>query len=121
MPTVVIRQASKADIESYSDMPDKPTIKALCMDLDGQIVALGGVALVKGRWLGFADFKPEARVWKMHIMRAARRFIDSARREGIRYIYVEADPCERAAVRWIKSLGFEADPRTSYLYRWKAN
>lgn len=90
------------------------------MELDGEIVALGGCALVKGRWLGFCDLREEARPFKMHIARAAIRFLDHARKDGIRFIYVTADTQETGAVRWLTSLGFEVDPRTQYLYRWRA-
>jgi len=90
------------------------------MELDGAIIALGGVALDRGRWLGFVDLTPEARPYRMHIMRAAIRFLADCRARGVRYVYVMADTREPRAVAWLTSLGFEIDPRTQYLYRWSA-
>lgn len=89
------------------------------MELDGEIVALGGCALVKGRWLGFCDLREEARPFKMHIARAAIRFLARASKDGIRFIYVAADTQEPGAVRWLTSLGFKIDQRTQCLYRWR--
>ncbi len=115
---VIIRPATRADIEAFSSMAGKPSIRAVCMEKDGRIIALGGIAYAKGRWIGFCDLAAEARHHKMHIMRAARRFMADARQSGVRYIYAMADPCEARSVAWLKSLGFRLDPRSGVLYRW---
>jgi hypothetical protein len=115
----VVRWASREDIDAFSPLRNKPTIKALCMELDGKLVGLGGFALVNGRYFGFCDLTEEARPYKMHIMRAAKRMLEYAREQGIKFIYAEADPEEDGAVRWMTSLGFHLDPRSLHLYRWK--
>lgn len=120
MTNPVIRPATRADIETFSAAEDKPSIRALAMEVDGRIIGLGGIALSKGRWIAFADLGEEARRYKMHIMRAAYRFLRDACRDGIRFIYAEADPCEEKSVRWLTRLGFERDPRSGVLYRWRA-
>jgi hypothetical protein len=114
----VIRPASRDDIEAFSPVRNKPTVRAVCMEIDGRIVGLAGVALVNGRWFAFVDLKDEARAHKMLIARTAIRFLSELRRDGVRYVYAEADPTEIGAVRWMTSLGFEIDPRSDYLYRW---
>jgi hypothetical protein len=114
----VIRPASRHDIEAFSPVRNKPTVRAVCMEIDGRIVGLAGVALVNGRWFAFVDLKDEARPHKMIIARTAIRFLSELRRDGVRYVYAEADPTEIGAVRWMTSLGFEIDPRSDYLYRW---
>lgn len=116
MPTV--RWATREDIDAFSPMRNKPTVMALCMEHDGEIIALGGCARVNGRFFGFCDLTKEARPYRMHIARAAKRFMAYARERGVRFIYAEADPNEKTAVRWLTSLGFKIDPRTQYLYRW---
>jgi hypothetical protein len=88
-------------------------------ELDGEIVALGGLAFSKGRWFAFCDLKPEARQFKMTIMRVAKRVLEDARERNIRFIYAEADPDEPKAVRWMQSLGFKPDERSGILYRWR--
>ena len=90
------------------------------MELNGEIIALGGFAFSHGRWFGFVDLKDEARRYKMTIARAAKRIIAEAREQGIKFVYADADPGEPGAVRWLTSLGFTVDPRTAFLYRWRA-
>lgn len=119
--TPVVRIATREDIEAFSPMRNKPSLKALCLEVDGKIIALGGYAFVKGRYFGFCDLHDEARQYKMHIARAAKRFLKAARDEGIKFIYAEADPEEPGAVRWLTSLGFAVDPRTAHLFRWKGS
>lgn len=115
-----VRPATREDIEAFSDIPNKPTLKAWVGEVDGEIVALGGFAFSKGRWFGFCDLKDEARRYKMTIARAAKMIIAEAKKQGIRFIYAEADKDEPSAVRWLTSLGFAVDPRTAFLYRWRA-
>lgn len=115
-----MRPATQADIEAFSPLPGKPSLRALCMELDGRIIALGGLAWSQGRWFAFADLPQEARRYKMHILKAAKRLLADARRDGIRFIYAEMDHNERRAAAWLKSLGFHIDPRSGTLYRWRA-
>lgn len=117
---VIVRPATRADIEAYSSQAGKPSIKAVAMEKDGAIIGLGGIACVKGRWIAFCDLKGEARAYKMHIMRAARRFLEEARREGIQFVYAARDESEPGSERWLRRLGFEIDPRSQTLYRWSA-
>lgn len=118
---IVVREATRDDIAAFSDMADKPTVRAWCGELDGKIIALGGFALRGGRWIMFCDLTDEARPHKMTLMRTAKRVLGEARRMGLRFVYAEANPNEPGAVRWLQSLGFEVDPRSAYYYRWEAN
>ena len=117
---VCVRPATRADIEAFSDLRGKPTLKAWVGELDGEILGIGGLAYAKGRWFAFCDLKPEAREYKMTLARTAKMVLREARQQGIRFVYAEADLNERASVRWLTSLGFRLDPRTAYLYRWSA-
>jgi hypothetical protein len=117
---VIVRPATREDIEAFSDMPDKPTLRAWAGEIDGRIVALGGFAFSGGRWFAFCDLTEEARKHKFTIARTAHMVLSEARKQGIKFIYAEADPEEPGAVRWMASLGFTIDPRTVYLYRWRA-
>jgi hypothetical protein len=117
---MIVRPATREDIDAFSDMANKPTLKAWVGELDGRIIALGGFAFSKGRWFGFCDLEEDARRFKMTIGRAAKMILNEAKKQGIRFIYAEADPQEPGAIRWMTSLGFTVDPRTAYLYRWRA-
>lgn len=120
MSKITIRPASREDIAAFTDDENRPTLRAWCAELDGKIIALGGTALVKGRWIGFVSLTDEMRPYRMHLMRGAIRFLDQARCDGIRYIYADADLREKNSVAWLTRLGFDRDPRSRFLYRWKA-
>ena len=117
----IARPATREDITAFSSLKDIPTVKAWCFDLDGRVIALGGLSLTKGRWFAFLDLTDEARAYKMTLMRTAKRMMAEAERMGIRYVYTEADLDEPRSTEWLRRLGFEIDPRSEYLYRWKNN
>lgn len=114
-----IRPASRGDISSFSLLNDVPTVKAWCAEIDGTIIGMGGLAFSGGRWFAFINLTEEARPYKMTIMRMAKRTMAEAQHMGIRFVYADADIREPRAVTWLKSLGFELDPRSNHLFRWK--
>lgn len=120
MNKLIIRPATRGDIEAYASKPNAQTVRAFVGDLDGKIIAIGGIATVKGRHYAFLDLDEEARGYKMHIMRTALRMMQDASSRGVRFIFAEADQGEPKSDAWLKRLGFEADPRSSHLYRWRA-
>jgi N-acetylglutamate synthase-like GNAT family acetyltransferase len=118
---LIIRRASKADIEAFSPMPHKPTLLAWVGEIDGRLIGLGGLRrLQDGRWLAFLDLTDEARPYKMHIMRQALRMLAKAKEVGVKYVYAQPDPCEEKAKYWLARLGFAPDSRTPSVWRWGA-
>lgn len=117
---LVVRPATRADIETYAGRPSNETIRAFVGELDGKVIAIGGLATVKGRHFAFLDLDEEARGYKMHIMRMALRMMQNASSRGVRFIFAEADQCEPKSDAWLKRLGFKPDPRSQNLYRWRA-
>lgn len=117
---ITVRPATREDIDAFSDMADKPTIRAVAAERDGRIIGIGGIAFSGGRWFGFIDLADEMRPHKMTIARAAIRFLSEARSNGIRYIYAEVSPKEPGAAAWLHSLGFRLDARSQRYYRWSA-
>lgn len=115
-----VRRAEREDIARFSDLANKPTVKAWVGEVDGGVVAMAGFALFKGRWIAFCDIADRSRIGKIAMVRAAKRAFEEARKDGIKYVYAELDTNEPTAMRWLTSLGFEPDPRTGYLYRWSA-
>lgn len=116
---ITIRPAVAEDMEHFKSFTNKPTMLAWVGEENDEIVGIGGVARVKGRWIAFCDFTEKARKHKTKIVRTARMVMNEVAMRGIRYVYAEADLSEPCAVKWMKSLGFTLDPRTQYLYRWK--
>ena len=118
--TIVIRKATRDDIAVFSQDQISPTIRAWCLECNGEVLGLAGLAYSKGRWIGFCDLKDEARIYKISIGRAARKFMEQTRRDGVKYVYAELSQVEPRASLWLKSLGFNIDPRSNKLYRWSA-
>ncbi len=116
----IIRQATREDIAAFA--PDKlaPTIRALCMELDGEIIGIAGIAFLSGRWRAFCDLKDAARPYKYRIARSAVKFFAELRADGIRYIFAERDENEPRSLQWLESLGFKPDVRSGHLHRWDA-
>lgn len=118
---VILRKATREDIERFSDMPVKPSARAYVAEQNGEIIALYGLAFIGGRWFAFCDLKPEARLHKIKMVRAGKQLIADAYRDGIRFIYAQVDKSEANSTRWLSSLGFKLDPRSQVLYRWSAS
>ena len=119
-PEFIVRKATIEDIEAYSELSTRPSIKAVVLEVDGKVIGIGGLCLSKGRWYAFVDLDDEARVYKTTIARTAIRFLRQARADGIKFIYAGRDHEEPRSGVWLESLGFEIDPRTQILYRWRA-
>ena len=120
MPRLVVRPATREDIEGFADMAERPTVRAIVGEIEGRIVGMGGFALLEGRWVGFCDLTADVRPYKMTIMRAAKRLMGQARRDGVKFVYADVDANEPRAHAWLASLGFEPDLRSARLYRWSA-
>jgi hypothetical protein len=118
--SLIVRNATKQDIESYAGRPSAQTIRAVVGELDGRIIGIGGMYLQSGRWYAFADIPEEARKYKVHIIRAAVRFLADARSSGVRFVYACRDEGEAGSLKWLTSLGFEIDPRSMIFFRWRA-
>ena len=121
MAKLVVRPATAEDIATFSgNLPNRPTVRAVVGEIDGRIVGMGGFARTNARWIAFCDLTPEVRPYKMTIMRTALRLLCEARRDGIRFVYADADLNEPRSLAWLARLGFEPDPRSGTLYRWSS-
>jgi len=116
---IIVRRASRADLDAFSPGRNRPTVKAWVGEVDGRIVGLGGLALSNGRWIAFCDLADEARPHKRAIVRAGRDVIAEARRAGHTFLYAEADASQPMAKRWLESLGFRPDQKTG-MFKWQA-
>ena len=117
---LVLRRATQRDVEALSPWDENPSVKAICAEIDGEIIGLGGVMYVKGRWLAFYSATEKLRPYKIAVGRAAVRFFRQMRQDGVKFIYADRDLNEPTSGRWLQSLGFEVDPKSRYFYRWSA-
>ena len=119
---LVIRPATREDLDAFPTPFAKPTVKALAAEVDGEVLGVAGLAIVRGRYYAFCDLtSTQAAPYRIAVARAAKRLFAEARAAGIRYIYTNADPDEPRACRWLASLGFTPDTRHPHLYRWSAS
>jgi hypothetical protein len=121
VPKPVVRPATADDIAAfYGEDDPRPTVLAWAGEVDGKVLGIGGLAFAQGWWFGFCDISAEGRRYKVTIAKMARMIMAEAQARGIRYVYADADANEPMAVRWLRSLGFDIDPRSNLYYRWKA-
>lgn len=108
MKPITVRWVTAADIDAFYDgHPEflrRHTVTAMAGEVDGAVVAIGGVAHTHGVLVAFYDYVPEARPYKVALVKAARRLIASIPEN--RLVVAQADPGEPGAARWIESLGF---------------
>lgn len=116
---VIVRPARRADLAAFYGA-GWPTLKANVMEIDGRIVAVGGIARRNGRRVAFFDLDEEGRRHPIAIGRAARRFLQA---EAVccngRPVFAEADRAEPGAVRWLTSLGFRPLAGQEGVFRWQ--
>ena len=130
MSEVTFRPATHADLDAYyAELVNRPTARMWAAELDGEIIAMGGLALAKGRWIAVFDIGEKARealdrnvYVKAAMYREALKGLIRAKQDGIRYIYADADKdAHPRAVEFLERLGFSLDPRSQKLYRWKSS
>ena len=119
---LVIREATKADIDAINGVAQSPTTRALVAEVDGVKIGIGGYYIREGRYYGFRDLSStDAAPYRLAIARAAKRFMRDAEKRGIKRMYTIVDFDEPRALCWVTSLGFWPDDHYRKLYRWSAN
>jgi hypothetical protein len=122
---VISRPATREDIVAFSSVVKWPTAKAWVGEIDGEVVALGGFACIRGRWIGFIDVTESGREYlakslgvRTAMIRVMVESLREAKAMGIRYIYAQADTQFPKARELIERMGFHVDPRSPELHRW---
>ena len=115
---LVIRPATKADLDTFYAGQPRPTISAYVGDLDGKIVGIGGLAYVYGRVNIFCDLTKDARRFKIAMHRIGLMLMQQAMADGHRFVYADADMNEPTSDRWLRRLGFAH--MGGNFYRWAA-
>jgi len=95
-------------------------VKALAGFVGGELVAIAGLALSRGRVVAFADLKPEAKQHRFALHRAAVRVMADARRQGHKVIFATPDLNEPTARRWLQRLGFSPVDDEGKIWLWQA-
>jgi hypothetical protein len=126
MTQVTVRPAHKEDITTFAGELKAPTLRGWVGEVDGKVMALGGLAIVGGRHIAFLDVTDEGRNLlksSLHVrkalIRTARMVMEDARNRGVRFAFAEAEMKYQLADKMLEHLGFKPDPRAPDLYRWK--
>lgn len=93
-----------------------PSVKGVAGLVDGELVGVGGFALLGGKVLAFCDVKEAARPFKMAIHRSAVRLMCEASKRH-RIIFAEIDGNEAGAAAWLSRLGFTEDEGGRWIWR----
>jgi RimJ/RimL family protein N-acetyltransferase len=112
-----IRPATHADLVAFYGKPPSQTSRSWVGVVDGTVLAVFGLVYKRGRpAYFFSDLAPEARRYRIAIMRAARMMLDQM---GQIPVPAFADPGIPAAGRFLERLGFrfigEVDGQMVYL------
>lgn len=104
LPDPVIRHATAADIRSFYGSPRRETLRAFVADLDGDVIAVWGLARKGESLTMFSDLKPEAYRYRKTIVREGRKALEIA--NGLTVLAV-AQPEIVGSDRYLKALGFK--------------
>lgn len=111
---VEIRPANALDVAALYDGPQKRSMRALVVTIDGVPKGLGGIYYDEDRLIAFARVLPELRAYPFAIYKAARLIGDMIARKG-QYVFAVADPAIPRSGALLEHLGFE---QAGEVYRW---
>jgi N-acetylglutamate synthase-like GNAT family acetyltransferase len=104
----VIRPATRADIDQLIDEPLPWRVRALAMEHDGKLLAVGGFAYQPGDVIAaFLLRTPEAAKYKVTLHRAGMVAMKEAKEAGYRRVVALAEKTNPAAERWLARFGFK--------------
>ena len=106
----VIRPAVRADFDALTDGPRPYRVRAVAMEVDGRVLAVGGLAYLENGVVGaFMQGLDEARDYPVSLHRAGKMMMAEAERLGIRRLVAMADKSVEAAERWMLRFGFKPE------------
>jgi hypothetical protein len=114
---IEVRQVTRADLDLFYEEVKYPTVSGLIAILDGEPVALGGLAYVKGYVVAFFDIRDKARPYKLHLMARIKSLIDGAK-ERHKVIIAVPDENEPTSHKLLRSLGFQAPEDYDGAWKW---
>lgn len=102
---VILRPATKQDVESfYGDRP-LLTVRAIVAELDGDVVAIAGFAMHQGLNLAFSDLRENTNASRVMIVKYAKKMAHWMRDTGLP-IYVTENPQRSNSHRFLSLMGF---------------
>lgn len=105
MPRVEVSPATRDDLIAHYGSCDY-TMRAFIGRIDGEIVGVGGVAVVQGRAVAFFDITDRLREQPVFLTKIAISVLRQARQLGHRHIFCAPEPGEPRARPWLERIGF---------------
>lgn len=103
-----VRWAEPADIVAYYGDDAKPTMQAVVLDVDGELLGVAGLYCDSGRLICFSDFRPQSSLYKKSIIRGAQLLLELMHKKR-RPIYAVRDETVSSSSRFLAYLGFEQE------------
>lgn len=107
MSAVVLRHATRTDVDALIAEPLPYRIRAFAAERDGELLGVGGLAFLPDGTVGaFVHVVPGARRYRVALHKAGLRTMALARQLGVRRVVALAEPGVEPACRWLHRLGF---------------
>lgn len=98
--------ATAADIRAwYGKIPY--TMQCMLLEINGEPVAIGGLARQNGQMIAFMDMKPEAQKYPVLLMKSSKKVMNDIIEKSIANPVVKPDEQYPNARNFLKRLGFE--------------
>lgn len=106
---MITRPATRADLEALGMDAMPVRVRALTIENDGEVLAVGGIVMdmPAGSTTAFCNLAKSAKPFGLSLHKAAKAMYEEIKRIGIKRIVATVDPENPAAVRWVKRFGFE--------------
>lgn len=104
-PDVIIRRATKEDLEAFYGRENRPSCKAWIAFWKGEAACVAGIALERIGPVAFSDVKPGINAPTITIWRTAKVMLEEMRKREVPLI-VGVNKCVPNSYRFLKSLGF---------------
>lgn len=110
-----VRWATPEDVRIYYDGEPRPTLQAVVLEVDGELLAMGGIYYHGNRIIAFSDLKPGAEKYGLSIMRGSKMIVELMRKKR-RPIYAVREEGLDSAPGFLAHFGFE---QTGEYYEWR--
>lgn len=120
--TIEVRPALPGEVERFLGRPPEHDVVALVGVSGGEIVGVGGLAYTDdGEVFAWCDLRPEARVYRIALHRAARQVLAAARAAGHELVLALPSVVYPRASLWLRRLGAEVvgERGGRELYAWR--
>lgn len=113
-----IRPATSADVEAWYGAPQRKTFRGVVGEVNGEVVAIGGVYRERDMMIGIAGLRPHVRHRKKDAVRFARAGLKIL--QDYQIVVAFADKDEPTADGLLRHLGFEHHRSTiaGEMYLW---